>query len=60
MAELGASSGAGHREVAELAGSLGIELVAYRTPSYGLAPVDDAGPRWWRGWVRGGRATWCW
>ncbi len=42
MAELGAASGAGHREVAELAGSLGIELVAYRTPAYGLPPVDGA------------------
>ncbi len=42
MAELGAASGAGHREVAELAGSLGIELVAYRTPAYGVTPVDGA------------------
>jgi UDP-N-acetylmuramoyl-tripeptide--D-alanyl-D-alanine ligase len=42
MAELGDSAGSGHREVAELAGSLGIELVAFRTPSYGIPPVDGA------------------
>ena len=42
MAELGAASEAGHRQVAELAASLGIELVAYRTAAYGLAPVEGA------------------
>jgi UDP-N-acetylmuramoyl-tripeptide--D-alanyl-D-alanine ligase len=41
MAELGAASAAGHRSVAEAAASLGIELIAYRTSSYGVAPVDS-------------------
>jgi UDP-N-acetylmuramoyl-tripeptide--D-alanyl-D-alanine ligase len=42
MAELGGASEEGHREVAELAEALGIELVAYRTPAYGLPPADGA------------------
>jgi UDP-N-acetylmuramoyl-tripeptide--D-alanyl-D-alanine ligase len=42
MAELGASSEDGHRQVAELAASLGIVLVPYRTAAYGLAPVEGA------------------
>lgn len=41
MAELGPSSVAAHREVAEVAGALGVELVAYGTPSYGVPAVDD-------------------
>jgi UDP-N-acetylmuramoyl-tripeptide--D-alanyl-D-alanine ligase len=41
MAELGPSSAADHREVASVAGALGVELVAYRTPSYGVPSVDD-------------------
>lgn len=41
MAELGPASAAGHREVAGIADRLGIELVAYRTPAYGVPPVDD-------------------
>jgi UDP-N-acetylmuramoyl-tripeptide--D-alanyl-D-alanine ligase len=41
MAELGPSSSTAHREVADVAGALGVELVAYRTPSYGVPAVDD-------------------
>lgn len=40
MAELGAASADGHQEVAGVAASLGIELVAYRTSSYGVPAVD--------------------
>lgn len=42
MAELGPSAPAAHREVASVAGELGVELVAFRTPSYGVPAVDDA------------------
>ncbi|HUA94201.1 MAG TPA: hypothetical protein VMB82_01600, partial [Acidimicrobiales bacterium] len=41
MAELGPSSSTAHREVADVAGALGVELVAYRTPSYGVPAVED-------------------
>ncbi len=40
MAELD-DPDAGHREVAEHAAALGIELVAVGTPAYGTAPVED-------------------
>ena len=70
MAELGTSSEAGHRQVAELAGTLGIELIlGYRTPAYDREPVQSAaeligrlGP-WRRGdvvLVKGSRAAWAW
>jgi UDP-N-acetylmuramoyl-tripeptide--D-alanyl-D-alanine ligase len=39
MAELGPTSAEGHREVADAAGALGVELVAYRTPAYGVPPA---------------------
>lgn len=39
MAELGARSQAEHRAVAELAGSLGVELIPVGTDAYGVAPV---------------------
>jgi UDP-N-acetylmuramoyl-tripeptide--D-alanyl-D-alanine ligase len=41
MAELGTASAAGHRSVADAAESLGIGLIAYRTSSYGVEPVDS-------------------
>lgn len=41
MAELGPSSAEGHREVADAARSLGVELVAYGTPAYGVAPAGS-------------------
>ncbi|MGH9092781.1 MAG: glutamate ligase domain-containing protein, partial [Acidimicrobiales bacterium] len=43
MAELGPSSAEGHLEVAGEALELGVELVAYRTPAYGVpAAVTEA------------------
>ena len=41
MAELAEPAG-GHREIAEHAADLGIELIAVGTDLYGVAPVDDA------------------
>ncbi len=41
MAELGEGSGDHHRSVAELAQALGIELLAYRTSDYGVAPLSS-------------------
>jgi UDP-N-acetylmuramoyl-tripeptide--D-alanyl-D-alanine ligase len=41
MAELGDHAAGAHREIAELAGQLGIELIAVGTPEYGVAPVPD-------------------
>jgi len=41
MAELGASAPTGHREIADAAEALGIELVPYRTAAYGVAEVGD-------------------
>jgi UDP-N-acetylmuramoyl-tripeptide--D-alanyl-D-alanine ligase len=41
MAEL-AEPQAAHREIAEHAAGLGIELIAVGTDLYGIAPVDDA------------------
>jgi UDP-N-acetylmuramoyl-tripeptide--D-alanyl-D-alanine ligase len=40
MAELGDTAEAEHRRIVELAGSLGIEVVAVGTDLYGLPPVD--------------------
>jgi UDP-N-acetylmuramoyl-tripeptide--D-alanyl-D-alanine ligase len=41
MAELGAGSGAEHRAVAELAGDLGIRVLAVATDAYGTERVED-------------------
>jgi UDP-N-acetylmuramoyl-tripeptide--D-alanyl-D-alanine ligase len=41
MAELGAASADDHREVAGVAASLGVELIAYRTSSYGVPAVGS-------------------
>jgi UDP-N-acetylmuramoyl-tripeptide--D-alanyl-D-alanine ligase len=41
MAELGEDSHAAHREVAERAARLGVEVVAVGTHAYGTAPVAD-------------------
>jgi UDP-N-acetylmuramoyl-tripeptide--D-alanyl-D-alanine ligase len=41
MAELGTASAAGHRSVAEVAASLGIELIAYGTASYGVKALGS-------------------
>jgi UDP-N-acetylmuramoyl-tripeptide--D-alanyl-D-alanine ligase len=41
MAELGSSSDADHRAVPAAAAALGIEVVAYQTTAYGVAPVPD-------------------
>jgi UDP-N-acetylmuramoyl-tripeptide--D-alanyl-D-alanine ligase len=43
MAELGATTQSEHRLAAELAESLGIEVVGYSTELYGPARVDDVG-----------------
>ena len=43
MAELGATTEPEHRRLAELAESLGIEVVGYKTELYGPARVDDVG-----------------
>ncbi len=43
MAELGATTEAEHRRMAELGESLGVEVVGYQTELYGPARVDDAG-----------------
>jgi UDP-N-acetylmuramoyl-tripeptide--D-alanyl-D-alanine ligase len=40
MAELGTASADGHQAVVGVAASLGIELIAYRTSSYGVDVVD--------------------
>ena len=40
MAELGAASAQGHREVAGVAASLGVEVIAFATSSYGGPTVD--------------------
>ncbi|HET9731518.1 MAG TPA: UDP-N-acetylmuramoyl-tripeptide--D-alanyl-D-alanine ligase [Acidimicrobiales bacterium] len=39
MAELGADGVDAHLRIADLASSLGVALVAYRTPDYGIEPV---------------------
>jgi UDP-N-acetylmuramoyl-tripeptide--D-alanyl-D-alanine ligase len=41
MLELGAVSTAEHRRIAELAGSLGIEVLTVGAPEYGVENVDD-------------------
>jgi len=41
MAELGEASGEAHRRMGELAGSLGIEVLAVGTPAYGGTVVAD-------------------
>ena len=41
MAELGPGGSAEHRAVGELAGELGIDVVAVDTPEYGTPPVPD-------------------
>ncbi|HEY6472580.1 MAG TPA: UDP-N-acetylmuramoyl-tripeptide--D-alanyl-D-alanine ligase [Acidimicrobiales bacterium] len=43
MAELGATTEPEHRRLAELAESLGVEVVGYETELYGRARVDDVG-----------------
>ena len=43
MAELGAATEPEHRRLAELAESLGVEVVGYETELYGSARVDDVG-----------------
>ncbi len=43
MAELGERQREEHLTVAELAGSLGIEVIAVGTPDYGIAPADGPG-----------------
>ncbi len=40
MAELGERSAADHRAVADLAGRLGVELIAVGTRAYGVPPLD--------------------
>jgi UDP-N-acetylmuramoyl-tripeptide--D-alanyl-D-alanine ligase len=41
MAELGDDAPAAHREIAELADDLGIDVVAVGTDLYGVDPVED-------------------
>lgn len=41
MAELGSRHDDDHREMAELCSSLGIELLAFQEPAYGVEPVAD-------------------
>jgi len=41
MAELGESGADEHRAVAEMARHLGVELIAFGTEAYGVAPVAD-------------------
>ncbi len=41
MAELGEGSDEAHRSMADLAASLGIEVVAVRTAAYGVEPVSE-------------------
>lgn len=41
MAELGPTSAQGHLEVAHAARDLGVELVAYGTPAYGVPPAGS-------------------
>ena len=41
MAELGESSGEQHRAITEMARNLGVELIAFGTEAYGVAPVAD-------------------
>jgi len=43
MAELGADGAAGHREVADHAAALGIEVVALAEPAYGVEVCPDVG-----------------
>jgi UDP-N-acetylmuramoyl-tripeptide--D-alanyl-D-alanine ligase len=41
MAELGAAGPAAHRQIAQLASELDVQLVVLGTDAYGVSPVDD-------------------
>ena len=59
MAELGDGSDAAHRQMGDLAESLGIEVVAVGGAPYGGTPVADLG-RGAANWWRASRPTaWC-